>query len=408
MTLSTADRKNLEKQLIDLRESDKASQQTASGLQNKLNQAKEDEAVYKRQFDQYHSIITSYEKEVETINGEHYDVPFTESDIQDQTDEKGRLYQGTITTAPKIIPEMVGQNLSASKTQPNETDNFLTINHILNTILNGEDPFSFSPTSLFENYTAGDASIKTSGSISSNHWYLIGGNSLLYVSSVTYNAGGGHCVGGTGGATQPVCEAGGGVWVTDPSYYTGTIGARCFLSGLDNSNTIGSSVASWSGYSNTERTNKVATSTTQGMMNTLFGHLGTYLTEWMDMVFAEIVLQNKNPEQPQDSSTNTADKDWLMNYLPTMPLQDGTPGVTELQDKITARQSYNLTRSATCRTNKTRHYGARINMTKMRCDLQAGTLKVVKFISNMKGGFPDSGNPTTKEQIAQIEQMLNN
>lgn len=405
MILTEHEIKNLEKQLIDLRERYAASKITAGSLQKSLNNAIEDERVFKKQFDNVHAIIRSYETEVERINGRHHDIPFSEQDIINHVNEKGRMYNGFNSMSPITIPEMIGQNWSVNKTQPNEVDNFTTINHLINTILNGEGPFSFSPTSLSDDYTSGSGSIKTNGALTPNNWYLIGGHSLLYISSVSYTpASLGTCVGASG-STALECATNGGVWQSNPTqaYWTGTISQRYFLSGFDNNASAGASVSSWSGYSNSERTNKAASSTSQSMMNMFISHLENYLTIWKNLVSQELEIQQRNPEQPQDSLSNVDDISWITEYLLTTPIGNGDPGIDGLQNRITQRQDYFPTRIG---INITNHYNSRINLTKMRSDRQSGTLKVVVFISNMKTDFPDNGNNSLMEQIIQIEKML--
>jgi hypothetical protein len=413
--LSSDEKLNLQDQLKRVESQIAAESTSREGLLRGKAEAAKDENFFKKKFDYSHTIITRYEREIECMTGDYIAQPFGEQDVQNQANEIGRLYQGLVSTEPKRIPEMLGQGLSTSKMAVYELLEIANCLHIIETLTNGEAPYVSTSTTLQEPYVAGSGTFISNGSISPNNWYLLGGTTLVYAGSVTYSppiAGGGSCsISGHG--DEASCTLAGGTWSPSPpvaEFWSATIAQRYFLTGFDNAVLGGGSISTFTGYTNTERTNKVASSTAQSMFDQFTNVLAEYITNLLGNVNEELIALNKNEDPALNlvhKSITEGFKDFLVSYLATLPLQDGVGGIDGLKSYLETRQAWIPTRVSTCMTAKANFYADRIGNTVTRCDIQSGTLTRVKFLEILGAMYPETGNPSLLSKRDAIKKALN-
>lgn len=384
MALTDAEKANIQRQITDLEGKLEAEKVSSDGLGSKETEAAENDATIRKQWAYFHQIILNYEKEIERLNGQYILNPFSEKDLEDQALEKGRLYQAPASQDPKTIQEMTGGGLAPQPKVPHEGTHDDTLDKLINTFLNGEDggPTALV-TTLNSGYTAGSSTISTVGSISPNRWYLIGGVTLIRVGSVSG---------------------------TMPGPYTGNITQRYFLPGLDVSVGSGGAVSTWGGYTNVERTSKVATSTSQSMFNVLFAHLQDYLNRYKNIIAEQLDLLNRNPDPDKSLTAITENQTYISrvdSYIASnYPLNNGTPGIGTLQLILSDRTVYRAARPAQAVTAKEAYYADRINMTRLRVNIQSGTLTRVKFLDTVRELTPAGGDPGLKRTIKSLKALL--
>ena len=135
--------------------------------------------------------------------------------------------------------------------------------------------------------------------------------------------------------TQGSCEAADptpGVW-TAGTYHRATISERYFLTGFDSNVGAGGTVKNFTGYTNTERTSKTATNTSQAMFDQFETYLDQYLGEWEFALAKEVDNLSKNQDpllSASDKLTTEADKTYITAYLVQ----------TRLGDILTIDQTY--------------------------------------------------------------------
>ena len=96
-------------------------------LKGQLEYFKEEDALNIKIWDFYQSMILNYEKAIQNNNGQYIAAPFATADVVALANNTGRLYQGTVSTNARVIPEMVGGGVSSSLA-PHELDNIVDIN----------------------------------------------------------------------------------------------------------------------------------------------------------------------------------------------------------------------------------------------------------------------------------------
>ena len=413
--LTNEERLNLEDQLSRVQAQLDAEATSRTGLKRKNEEAQKDEAFFRKKFDYVHAIILRYEQEIEALSGDYIAQPFGEQDVESQANETGRLYQGLVSTEPKRIPEMYGEGLSTTKAPFYETKDIATCLHLIDTLLNGETPNTPTGTTLQLPYTAGSATFVSNGLITPNNWYLLGGVTLVYVGNVVYSpaiSGGGSCS-LPAFTTEPDCLLGGGVWsVTPPvaEFWTATITARYFLPGFDNNVAKDMGISNFTGYSNSERTSKIATSTEQSMFDTFTNLLRDKINKVIETLKIEIQALNKN----EDPGLNLVHKSitegfhtYLVEYVLLLPLGDGPNGIDGLKSYLETRQAWVPVRVDTCKTAKALFYNERIAHTVTRCDIQSGTLTRIKFLATLGNMYPETGNPSLLNKRDAIKKVLN-
>jgi hypothetical protein len=191
---------------------------------------------------------------------------------------------------------------------------------------------------------------------------------------------------------------------------TGNIIQRYFLSGLDVSISGGASVETWPGYSNLERSTKVATSTTQRFFNVLLGHLQAYFVKFRAFIQDQLDLLNRNPD-PDKSLIAISDNETYLSRIDAYiaqnyPLNNGTPGIAVLQLILSDRTVYRAARPAQAVSSKVPYYAARINMTRLRVNIQSGTLTRVRFLSTVRELTPKGGDPGLTKTIKSLKALI--
>lgn len=358
-------------------------------LNKKLAHYQEVEALNEKIWLHYHYIILNYEKVIQTLEGTYIKAPFTNQDVVNLARNKGRLYQGTVSTSAKVIPQMVGGNTAqGAPNSARELDNYDWITALIGSqadptggiLQQGTQNGSWS-TAVYGGYTAGDSLSTTSRPPAG--WALLGNNTLVFISSRTD-------VYSTGSPGPPAI----------PPVYLYTV---CRISNRvnDTSYAAGTSVAGWSGYSNTERTSAVASSTTQALYNALIlqspdstkKSLKYALERWNSFVGHIVYAQEANDSPTMTDADRKAALDlqtYLNDYIVSMPVYDGILGINGLQDQIENRLTVTLPETlANSYSQKELFYAPRISYTNMRGDIQNGSLTTVFYLEMLLSKYPD-------------------
>ena len=403
MSLSPQERLTLELAVKKLEQKLVEDSLTGDGLEVSKQEAQKEDNIYNREWLKHHTWILNYEKEIEGLSGEHIAAPFAIQDLEEHVENRGRLYQGTVSSDPRNIPEMLGAGLSPTRKFPNEIDsmhpNFYAL---LDFLVNGLGSTS-SSTVASSGYSAGDSTLVCSSSLGANSWYLCANDVLLEIGSVIATPSGGSCS-NPAHTTQSSCVSP-ETWETIDASWSGTIISRLG----DNSMSGGSACGGWSGYSNSERTNKASSSTTQRLMNALVAQLNEYIDAWLLALNKTKVsaVNNSAPNMIEaDRQTSIEDHAYLTNYRSTTPLQDGDPGIDGLSGLMGSRQSFIVSRPGRARTAKGDYYPQRINYTKMRSNIQGGTLTRIRYFESFLLDFPSGGSMEEQKRLQEMKALL--
>jgi len=249
MALTDKERANIEKQVNDLETTITEQEITSSGIEKTLAKLKEAEAFNKSQWNKFQLNIQNYEKEMEGLIAEYIVDPISENDVVSLAGSGGRLYHNPEGTDAKKISQFKGTPVAFVNTR--ELSNKQQILDAMNLLRQGTGNSGASQPLAFS-YTAGDSTISFQFAISTG-WILVGGNTLLKITSGTS---GGVCTGESpsgSGVNQTTCLANGGTW---EAYNTYNIIDRI----NDQSYNFGDSATpTWGGFTNTERVNKSPT-----------------------------------------------------------------------------------------------------------------------------------------------------
>lgn len=377
---------------------------TGEGLETSRAEAEKEDNIYKKEWDKYHTWILNYEREIEGLSGEYIAAPFSIQDLEEQVENRGRLYQGTVSSDPKVIPEMVGAGLASDKKAPNEIDDLHPqFYQILDFLVNGIGSPG-TATIGDTGYAPGDTEIIFSTAVSPNTWYLGNLDVLIKIGAVSSTPAGGSCS-LPEFLTESECTTEGGVWeTTDPSW-TGTVEE---VYG-DNAMASGSFLGPWLGYSNSERSSKSASTTTQRLMDALVAQLNVYVDAWIvSMTKTKTSVNNNdapNMNEPDRTTTNE-NHDYLTTYRLTTPIQDGDPGIDGLEALMASRTSFIGTRPVTIKTAKAEYYAQRTNFTKMRSNIQAGSLTRMRYFEEFQVDFPAGGSQEERKRLQEMNTLL--
>ena len=406
--ITEAERAILVKQLSSLEDQQKENAVTAGGLDSTEKDAAENESVARKQFDLPNSIIYNYEKEIDGMTGEYITQPISEIDIDNHSSSSGRLYQGVNGTHPKRITEFDGGGVSSKKRQSYELISAYNLLYVMKSLMSGMLPIGGSSSSLMYDYSAGQQEIMTAHQLNPG-WYIVNRTSLLKISSsirVPAVAAIEAFCSKPLYETESSCKSAGGVWTpaTDgsPEYYRNVISER-YLFGLDYSAPKYSTIGSWFGYSELERTSKTATSTSQQMLDAMISFFNDKLAIYMNDLgkSATGIRSNRDPNLNKSPLTYI---EFMESYF-ISKLLNNTSMVNTIS-QIESRLSSIPSRTQYCREVKAKFYNERYDTAKFRCDYQSGTLTRVKFVSELRGFFPKSGDKGLAEQIARVKKIL--
>lgn len=409
MALSESDKVSLKRQIVDLEKDIEAQKNASGGIEEKIKRLEADDAVYKKQWDFNNSIIYSYEKEIRRLNGTFIASPILEQDLIDHALEKGRLYQGVVSQDPKVIPEFNGGGLSPILDILHELDMITKLNAIINLLKNGTGGVNPS-TTLDQAYVAGSSSFVAKGNLTPNTWYLLGNDTLVKVGSVSSEETGTCSL--SQYTTESSCLSHMGTWTSTGFAYTAQIIERfSYIDGLDVNVNDNASVSVFTGYTNAERTSKVASTTTQRMFNAIYnGGLKKYVNLLSSAVNEEVSIlsENQDPNLNQTDKTNTSNlKSNLDTYKITYPIQNGTPGIDQLSTLLSDRNSFIPGRVTRATQAKYAYYPARVNFSKLRSNVQEGTLSRVQFLKTSVGpSFPPGGNVESLKRLNDLKALL--
>lgn len=412
--LTQAEREQLQDQLTRLENKKTANKTSAEGLNTKQQEALKDEAINKKQWDYAHLIIHNYEREIELLNGEYISAPFTNKDVLEHANSGGRLYQGANGPEPRVIPQMIGEPIASTLKTRREDILFPTIDRVTNIILNGLGPNSGSATKLREQFSPDDPSILTEDPLNSDTWYLLNDRVLVKVGASSSET--------TGTCSDPqytdqtTCEDNGETWTVGDTFYRSPIIDRIDRPNAEVSISFNETtgpypdVEVFNGWPNTERQSKTASTTDQALFDVLIDYFTEYVDKWFPLVVEghNYQLKNNDPDMDQTAINETANlKSFLDTYISNgYPLEDGS---NEIDGYVTAyqdRTSYIPSRVTAAKEAKKAYYGDRANYTKIRATLGTGTLYRVEFIKELKGFFPEGGDPALNKQIQNIKRLL--
>lgn len=332
-------------------------------------------------FDYYNTdIISQYDSERRAINGTYVIAPVTEADLTavaanppsgrlvptppasdivriDEFDAAGYsgldsnnelqhiINQGSIEDS--LVNGVSGTNpvvTASSVTTSALTSSSTTLN-----MLDDTGPMSFAVGNVFVVYNGSDAAV-------------------VEVTSVTDNMGG------------------------DPDYDF-TLGIIVRVAPTGTINPGADVIDNFSGFNNTERTNKVASnSNLQPIMNTLISNLESELTARLSNIVTQLVAigSNLDPDAlaelftAQTEATNT--DTFIDNYLLTTDISD--TGIGTLSAERASRTSFLNTRISQILANYTgqteNYYDFRYSIANDRANTQRGTLRELRNAENVK------------------------
>lgn len=414
MNLSLDDKKIISERILDMEGSIVDNDLVRDSHLDNLDLAKNVDKTYKNIWFESHRYISQYEKEIESLIGEAISKPVKEQDLVDLANNSGRLYQGIISTAAKPISEFTGGGISKKIITPNEKLALSPeLDEIANVLVNGKDDFSFPSVLLALGYSPGAGTLTTSGELLGNHWYLVGYDAILHISSVIHNpyqsATPGYCQGASG-EDQATCEGNGGTWIPPqpavPESWVGTISEVY----EDGSAPTGGAVSSWGGYNNSERLSKVASSTTQRLMGALLNKFANNVNPWhtaLKKTYTSVINNNAPNMDEDDKGVTCTDYAYLTTYIETYPIHDGPTGIDGLVSRIASRKIFIDPRVERIRDSKKVFYGLRFDFTNLRADIQSGTLTEVIFTSNLLSEFLPGGSDVQKRSLKLLKSLLN-
>lgn len=155
----------------------------------------------------------------------------------------------------------------------------------------------------------------------------------------------------------------------------------------------GSDAKTFTGFNNTERTNKTANlAAEQPLMNALVSELENLINERINKIDEQIDAINGNLDEEGEAeftaalSENNSSKNFLTNYLITTDISD--TGLGTLETERNNRSTYltaRLGEIVSAYTNRTEnYYNARYAMANNRGNTQRGTLRVVQNAKDTK------------------------
>ena len=380
-----------------------------NAIQGALDKQQEVEDFQKETFDVYNDeILRRYEVERKWIDGQDIASPVIENDIQQfAADGSGRLDNGG-DFSPLRIPEFDGGPLTLLEAR-HELELFVEQGNVLDLLQNGivgqitlevgatiRDAITASSTSLIID--------DNTNPISNGDKILITGGGFLAIIEVTNYSSGGVCTGEPGGApfstNQVDCEGpangGAGTWTVSESLD--------FIYIIEPSGTIpaGSDIgqATFNGFNNTERTNKVASNPNlQPLMNDLIGQLHSLFDE------RKVVLNNQlteiqaneddniDPTAETDVTTSSSAIDGFLGVTPPSTIDVSDAGITAITNERNTRHAQATARPANIAIAITTgdFYNQRFNTSEGRCRLNNGSIVLLNDLQNAKTGAQEGG-----------------
>jgi len=332
-------------------------------LQEKI----EREVLYYSLWSTIHGLITEYEREISYMNGTFVVSPLQNKDVMNAASSNGRLYT-VLTTQAKLIPQFNGVPLSSTIKEHEYTMDWL-LKEYLNLIRNGT---STGTTRLKASYSAGSSSVGVEDKNLTN-WVLVDTGSLF---RVVFSHADTIIIPGSPPSSYTVQRYSIGYKINDASY--------------SGSRYTGDRVGSWAGYSETERSTKTATSTTQACMDGFISVLDGQLKvkqDWIQLCY-DSLEKNKDPNKNQaDLAQHKADLDFLIAYRLTMDISN--VGLDGLELMLANRDTFVPQRIINATQEKSLYYPVRISYTNLRCDRQSGTLPYIYFMVSVLAELPD-------------------
>jgi hypothetical protein len=399
MALSDKEKETIKIQIDELETQISNQEFSGESIDQTLKDLKAADIINRKEWTKYHLYITNYEREIEGLIGEYVVSPIAEQDIEKHADSTGRLYQNPEGTETKKIPQYFGSPTKGGRVH--ELDNKQSIIDATDLIRNGTGN-SGSSENLAKAYTAGDSKIYFQDTISTG-WILVEGRTLL---KITGGTAGGECSNPTY-TDQASCTSNMGTWSTYNVYnVVDRINDQSFSSGDTAS-------PNWGGFTDLERLNKDANNNNQqGMLNEMVQKIEDELNQWKTTIQQKVLAPaQKNEAGNFDASSITEHQNaiaYIDNYLLTTPVQDGDPGLDGLLTQVNSRDSYRLQRAEDCKTAKSEYYPQRKNFSDARGDVQSGTLKRIKFLTEakQKGGFKPGGTEQQQSQLKVLKNLL--
>lgn len=402
-----------EAQLVVLEEKLESSKITAASVANSQDSADRDEKVAKKDWNYFHRIITTYEKEVEILTGKYIQAPLSEKDLKEHVENKGRLLQLTKSLDPLKIREMIGLGFAAAPRFNREDRHISEIPVHADLIVTGYGPNNSPTSTLDADFKAGDGFVLAVTALTPNLWYLLQDRVFVKLGASTTLIGGTCDTGDPADDTQSKCINSGGNWTPFPPSYRHEVLDRLPFPGAEIDLQQGDSIGLFNGFTNTERLAKIATLLVRQPFFDILITQQTYLVgKWKALVTSQIGQQDRlivdDPDFDETAkTTNLTQLSYIDGYISNgYPLEDGVSGIDGLTSQVAARTAYIPTRVPQAKAGAAVYYNDRIQLTNTRANRQAGTLFRTQFVGGLSEGFPLSGDPNIISQIGRIKRRL--
>lgn len=374
-----------------------------AAIQTAIDVQQDAEDFQKSTFDALNDdIIRNYEMERRWIDGQLVENPIIEDDLQDFSNKEtaSRIWNGGQYT-PARIDEFDGLPL-AYQGDDNEDKLFGMQDEVIDKLVNGIpgqillSGTAVLATAIDENSTSMTVEGNTNP-ININDVILVLSGADAAVIKVTSATAGGYC---TGEATppqltEPACTGDGGTWTNSDTIGfeyliepTGTLG-------------IGTPVGqkTWSGFNNTERTNKTASdSDLQPILDSLLNSLRTVLEDRVVVLQNEIqaIQNNQNDLLPANVETDAQSSltavQGFLGVSPPSTIDISDTGLTAIDNEKSIREPQIIQRitdiAAEIATGdgSESFYDKRFNTASGRAHLANGSITLLRELNEAKAG----------------------
>jgi len=383
-----------------------------------IQQQKVDDA-FKAFFDFFDGdIIVQYETERRFLDGQAIASPIVEQDILNFVNEitTSRLWNDT--KIPERIAEFDGGPLVATD---DEHENFLlpaqdNITSDLQTFTGqiSLDAAAVTSTSLTASSTTLDISTPVTETVSPDDLIFIGNGSDAAIVKVITATQGGTCSGETNPpqVTESACIADGGAWTPGDLELTiqviippiGTIASGA-----------GAGQLSYTGFNNTERTNKTANNSNfQPIMDTLLNQIKDIFDRRIVVLNNQITALQANDDSGLDLTAETkaqTSKTAVNGFLggtPPSTIDISDTGLTSIDTESTSRQTEVTARISAIITaiSVGNFFNLRFDNASNRARLDNGSLRLLNEYTNAKDGA-NASSVTAQDLSDRYDSLLN-
>lgn len=345
-----------------------------SGKQTLITELGVSDSAFKKFFDYYNTdIIGKYETERKAIDGKYIASPVSESDILGTANVDGSIRTTPTMPATDVvrIPEFDGGPLVQEPTlyeQLHIADQAVVEDKLVNGYA------ATGTVNLTTLTTTSVTSASTTLSLNDIAAFTINTNDILVVYNGTQIA-----VIKAIGVIPPGMSPTINIQIIVPPFPSGTI-------------TSGANLIKFSGFNNTERTNKIAANTNlQPLMNYFIARLTLELNNRLARMETQLTALAANLDTNTTQTATIADvnasKTFINSYLITTLINN--TGLTNLSNNRSTRNGQITARLTSINSLKAAHYNARYDMANNRANTSRGTLRVQKATEASLGAIND-------------------